>query len=107
MSWSWSFQPWSDTSESREWGQVLQDYIPGLVHTLRGLPKSFSCGPKLTGSVEWPCVAYLPSGDVRQMRDISRHVQAAYDQIVLAYADRNHGTMSDNLMTLSTRPKVF
>jgi ubiquinone/menaquinone biosynthesis C-methylase UbiE len=37
------------------------------------------------------------------MRDISRQVQATYDQIVLAYADRNHGTMGDNLIALAER----
>jgi len=37
------------------------------------------------------------------MIDISRHVQAAYDQIVLAYADRNHGPMPDNLVALAER----
>ena len=35
------------------------------------------------------------------MTDISRQVQAAYDQIVLAYADRNHGTMAGNLIALA------
>ena len=37
------------------------------------------------------------------MTDICRQVQAAYNQIVLAYADRNHGTMADNLIGLGER----
>jgi ubiquinone/menaquinone biosynthesis C-methylase UbiE len=43
------------------------------------------------------------AGDAKEMIDISRHVQTAYDQIVLAYADRNHGTMADNLIALAER----
>jgi ubiquinone/menaquinone biosynthesis C-methylase UbiE len=43
------------------------------------------------------------SGYAKQMIDISRQVQAAYDQIVLTYADRNHGTMADNLIALAER----
>lgn len=37
------------------------------------------------------------------MADVSRRVQAAYDQMVSAYADRNHGTMADNLIALAAR----
>jgi ubiquinone/menaquinone biosynthesis C-methylase UbiE len=35
------------------------------------------------------------------MTDISKQVQAAYDQIVLEYADRNHGKLTDNLIGLA------
>ena len=43
------------------------------------------------------------SGYAKQMTDIARQVQAAYDQIVWAYAARNHGTLADNLITLAAR----
>jgi ubiquinone/menaquinone biosynthesis C-methylase UbiE len=43
------------------------------------------------------------SGYAKQMTDISRQVQVVYDQIVLAYADRNHGTMADDLTALAER----
>lgn len=37
------------------------------------------------------------------MIDVSKQVQAAYDQMVEAYASRNHSNMPDNLITLARK----
>ena len=37
------------------------------------------------------------------MTDITRQVQAAYDQLVDAYAGRNHGAMPNNVLRLARR----
>lgn len=37
------------------------------------------------------------------MSDVATQVRAAYDQLVLAYASRNHGAMPDNVLRLAQR----